>query len=259
MSIAEKLVTIAENVQKVYEAGQKSSGGGAGYDEGYADGQQAEKERFFTDYQNPDQDDYDYRFAGIGWNNNTFAPRQNIAPKTRAMSMFARTGIKGDLVAILQALNVTLDFSQCKLTQNLFANANGITRLGVMDFSNMGSSYGSEFTNMNALVTIDKMITSENTSFTNMFGNDASLVNVTWEGVIAKSGLSFSKSTKLSQESIISIITALSPATTGLAITLSLASVNKAFETSEGANDGSDSTKWRYLSWSKQNWTISLV
>ena len=112
---------------------------------------------------------------------------------------------------------------------------------------------------MSALVTIDKMITSENTSFTNMFGNDAALVNVTWEGVIAKSGLSFSKSTKLSKASIISIITALSLATTGLAITLSLASVNKAFETSEGANDGSESTQWRFLSQSKSNWTISLV
>lgn len=39
MSIADKLTTIAENVSKVYEAGQAAGGGtGGNYDEGYTDG-----------------------------------------------------------------------------------------------------------------------------------------------------------------------------------------------------------------------------
>lgn len=38
MSIAEKLTTIAENMQAVYEAGKAAGGGDGGYDQGYADG-----------------------------------------------------------------------------------------------------------------------------------------------------------------------------------------------------------------------------
>ena len=49
MSIADKIVTIAENEQKVYDAGYskgKSETDGGGYDEGFSDGVKSEYDRF---------------------------------------------------------------------------------------------------------------------------------------------------------------------------------------------------------------------
>lgn len=64
--------------------------------------------------------------------------------------------------------------------------------------------------------------------------------------------------TNLSKESLISVINALSSATSGLPVALRLKCVDKEFETSAGANDGSTSEEWLNLVATKPNWTISL-
>ena len=70
--------------------------------------------------------------------------------------------------------------------------------------------------------------------------------------------ITFKDSTKLSKTTIESVINGLSNETNELTLTLSLQAVNKAFETSEGANDGSTSAEWTTLVNTKQNWTINL-
>jgi hypothetical protein len=65
----------------------------------------------------------------------------------------------------------------------------------------------------------------------------------------------------LSKESISGkegIINGLNSEVTGQTLTLSLKAVKKAFETSEGANDGDTSAAWSELVASKPNWTITL-
>lgn len=64
---------------------------------------------------------------------------------------------------------------------------------------------------------------------------------------------------KLSKATIESVVNGLSSETSGLTLTLKLQAVNKAFETSEGVNDGSTSLEWLNLTSTKSNWTISLV
>ena len=91
------------------------------------------------------------------------------------------------------------------------------------------------------------------------FQNLKALEDLTVTGVIGGDGFNVQWSTLLSKASITSIINALSSTTTGLTVTLSLAAVNKAFETSTGANNGSTSTAWTTLIATKTNWTISLV
>lgn len=54
------------------------------------------------------------------------------------------------------------------------------------------------------------------------------------------------------------IINGLNSEVTGQTLTLRLAAVKKAFETSEGANDGDTSETWNALVASKPNWTITL-
>jgi hypothetical protein len=79
------------------------------------------------------------------------------------------------------------------------------------------------------------------------------------EGVIGCDYFDVSPAKSLDKESITSIIDALSPATSGLTVTLSEAAVQKAFETSPGAADGVDTVEWVELYDTKPNWTIALV
>jgi hypothetical protein len=87
----------------------------------------------------------------------------------------------------------------------------------------------------------------------------AELVDCPFEGVIGSNGIDLHWSTKLSHDSHVSIFNALSTATTGLTVTFSRTAVNKAFETSEGANDGTTSAEWLALVAAHNNWTISLA
>ena len=109
------------------------------------------------------------------------------------------------------------------------------------------------------LVNARTLHVTEKTSYSNAFYNCPKLEEVRFSGTIGKNGLSFSSCTKLSKDSIENVINHLSATTSGLKVTFSLTSVNKAFETSSGANDGSTSTEWTTLVASKSNWTISLA
>ena len=91
----------------------------------------------------------------------------------------------------------------------------------------------------------------------NSFYRCPSLVNFNYIGVLPVT-ITFEHSVKLNATSIKTIINSLSGSATGQTLTLSLAAVNKAFETSEGANDGSTTSTWNYLANVKQNWTITL-
>ena len=254
MSIAEKLQTIAENEQRVFDAGYakgQAEGGdtSTAYDEGFEAGKKAEYDAFWGFYQlNGERGTLDFFFAGNGWSNNCFPPKYDMKP-VRANSMFVMTGITGDLVELLNSRGVALDFSNCTMVHQLFANANGITRIGVMDFSKV--TYGSQwFINTKKLVTIDKLIVSETTvTPSSAFESCEALINLTVEGVIDKNGWNLKWSTKLSKASITSIINALSTTTSGLTVTLSKAAKEAAFTADE----------WEALEQTKKNWTISLV
>lgn len=71
---------------------------------------------------------------------------------------------------------------------------------------------------------------------------------------------SFGSSPKrLSKDSIQNIMSCLSDDATGKSLTIPVAAVNSAFETSEGIADGSTSAEWLALIEAHSNWTISLV
>jgi hypothetical protein len=70
-----------------------------------------------------------------------------------------------------------------------------------------------------------------------MFEKAQNLTHCIFQGEIAIA-LDLHWSTLLDKESILSFVNALSTTKSGLTTTLSLTAVNKAFETSEGVNDG---------------------
>ena len=75
MSIAEKLTAIAENVPKVYEAGQKS-----------------EQDRFWDSYQNKGGAvNGTYMFSGYAWNDEIFNPKYPIILSKGGTGLFSFT------------------------------------------------------------------------------------------------------------------------------------------------------------------------
>lgn len=288
MSTAEKLTTIAENQQKVYDAGfakgQQSGGGGnydegyrngyeagetAGYDNGYADGnddgiadgKQAEYDRFW-DAVHDSINNYGFNnvFSGAAWTKDTFRPKQSLLDIAMPYMMFRNSRIEVDLPAYLEELGVEIKFSAKPVLQYTFYGTH-FTRLGVFDLK--GSAYLTQaFYDSPKLVTIDKLICDNITKFDNCFGYCPVLENITFEGELATNGLSFQHSHKLSKASITSVINVLSDSTSGLTVTLSKTAVDYAFGGYDGdvlEMEGSGTPEWNELVATKPNWTISLV
>lgn len=90
------------------------------------------------------------------------------------------------------------------------------------------------------------------------FTGMTALREIRFQGVIGLS-LDLSEAPMLSAASMENVISCLSGSASGLTLTLSESAVNAAFETAEGAGDGSQSAAWAALIATKSNWTISLV
>ncbi len=241
--ITEKLRAASENSTKLYDAGVEF-------------GSTSEYDLFWDTFQNNgSRGAYDFAFAeassGTLWQvGTTYRPKYPIKP-TAAMNMYYATRLP------YEALK-EVDFSQCTNFYSTFAYA-ATPHLGVID-ARRATRMNLAFAHTNTLTAIDKFIVAETTPFVNAFVGCKNLTNIVVEGTIAQNGLDMSSCTKLSQGSIETIIWCLSDTTQGLKITLSKAAVDKAYETSEGANDGSDSSIWfdDKLGY-RPNWTIALV
>lgn len=263
------ILPISENIPKIYEKG-RTDGRKEGYNDGYTDGYNVGKAEsvepgvvyFNNEYQdNGNRTDYSNAYAGAGWPEHLFRPQHDMVP-TNAYMMFRGNPLNVDLVEYLENLNIKLDFSKSTNTQYLF-NASNFTRIGVIDFRGSTNSTPGDgaFANNRNLVTIDKIYikTGSSAEFNSSFNNCVALENIVLEGTITKNGFNVQHSTKLSKATLINIVNVLSTTTSGTSITVSKAAVNKAFETAEGANDGSTSSEWTTLIATRSNWTINLV
>lgn len=235
MSVGEKLTTIAENEQKVYEAGKKSQ-----YNEFWDNLQQ-----------NGKRTNYDGCFGG--WNENTFNPKYNIKP-TSASYMLTQYQSKTDMVEHLKECGVSLDFSNC----NNFANFmlwSQISRMGVIDTR---SATSISFYVAYCLKTIDLLILKDDGSQSLNFNDCSSLQNISVEGVIGKScNLQWSP---LSKDSIISIINALSTTTSKLTVTFKKTAINNAFGIDiDDETTYPEGSEFYNLRNTKANWTFSYI
>ncbi len=255
MTIADKLIRAKEDFDRVYEAGYEkgsAEGGGGYYDQGYADGKQAEHDAFWGAYQkNGNRTNYAYAFAGTGgWNDDNFKPKYTIkaegASWTALYYAFYQANIS-DIKAILEERGLTIDTKNAK---GLGASFEGCTTTNIptLDVTNC-TDFGRTFYGASKLETVVLENLSGSATFTNTFTNCSNLVNLSVSGIIGKNGLNLQWSTKLSRDSIVSVVNALSPTTTGLTVTLSKTAVESAFNDAE----------WDALESTKTNWTITLV
>jgi len=149
----------------------------------------------------------------------------------------------------------------------VFSNNTSITDLSMFRFEPELDQWGKKYkkiysntfgscTNLEKCMEIDFDTIG---SCPNMFNNCTSLVELPVIGTLTVSGLNLQYSTKLSHDSIVGIVNALSSTASGQSVTFSKTAVNAAFETSMGTADGSTSTEWTALANTKSNWTFNLV
>lgn len=176
MSIAEKLTTIAENEQKVYDAGfntGKAVGYSDGLGAGLTQGMQDEYDRFWDNFQNyGNKTDYENAFRK--WPDACYNPKYPIVTSsgsTRANSMFNQSTITDTRV------DITI-------------NSVGTTHV---------------FYNAQSLHTIRKLKVNKNVTFANWFTYDSALENIVIDGEIGQN-ISFADCKKLTHDSLMSII-----------------------------------------------------
>lgn len=200
------------------------------FDNVYEAGKQANYDLFWDAYQeNGNRTTYQYGFARV-WNDDIYNPKYaiicNSANVYTAEALFLGSKITDTKVPItISGTRMDTVFQDCTQLKTI----RSLTLENIVRFAS------------------------------NAFRNCKALEELNMYGTIDVDGLNLSAATKLNKTSWISIINALSSTTSGLSITGSLASIQKAFETSEGANDGDTSPEWEALENTKTNWTINLT
>lgn len=245
--VADMVEIIAENEQKVYDAGK-----------------QAEYDAFWDKYQeNGTRTDYQYGgFGGRGWNDESYKPKYTPKP-VHAYSMF-----QGCLITEI----TNVDWTNTNSIEGCFAYSGKLKYIGAINANNLAYC-NNAFRLCSKLETIELLKLNENTKInTQTFDSLPELQNVTIEGNISGS-ITLGQSTKLTKDSITSIINALWSGASGKTLTLSRTAVDEAFKwyggyrddngewvTSEylGTEEGSGN-EWYPLEATKPNWTITLV
>lgn len=187
------------------------------FEQGIEQGKQAERKMFWSIQQaGGTKKHYSYAYAFDGWNDENYDPIFPIVSRTAS-------GINSIFFWNEAITDTKVPITATGACNQAFANSN--------------------------IKYIRKLIWGNITNNSNMFLNCTKLEELNCEGIIDITGINLQWSTKLSRESITSVINCLSTTTSGLSVTLSKTAVENAFTTEE----------WTALEATKPNWTISLV
>jgi len=218
----------------------------------YEEGKKAEYDAFWDVMQNyGKREEYYFAFGGKGWTDETFKPKYDLNMAYSASQCFSYCAVT-DLVKSLENAGVKFDTSKVNNFTNMFSWAK-TTRLPVI--STVGAkSIIQTFFSMDNLVETQKLVlkTDGSQTFTNPFNLCNNLEILFVEGVIGQNGFDIHWSTKLSADSLKSIINALSATTTGLTVTLPTTAQSN-YEAVYGTGS------WATLTATKSNWTIAYA
>ena len=200
MSIAEKLTTIAENEQKVYDKG------GSDTLKKVWDSIQSNGQRNTAGHYN-----YSNAFNYQDWNEETFRPNYDIVLKADTRGLFTYCNFAGSLKKALDNAGVKLDTSKCVNFYTIFYSMIGLTELPQLDLRKATGSLVNMIHYCPQLKRIDGVICSEDTNFaSSTFGTQGvgAIEDCIFSGVIGKS-LKISQLTGLNHESLMSVINCL--------------------------------------------------
>jgi hypothetical protein len=208
MTLDELKARAKQDLDNAFEKGKAQGDGGGGYYDAFWDNYQ----------QNGNRTDYGMAFYGIGWNDANFKPKYDIIHKVVSNSMFRNSEITC-LKGKLEQLGLTLDVSQCSSFLQMFQGSK-IKDIPILDGTNC-TSLSYTFGSSAQVETIEKLILSNKlTNVGNAFSNATKLTHVIFEGELAITGLDLHWSILLDAESYHSLMSILSPTTTGMSVTL---------------------------------------
>lgn len=214
MSVADKLVTIAENEQKVYDAGREN-GYGDGYNAGVVEGQKTGRAEIWDRIQQGGMSVYNPYigyFNGVVYGFSNFYPVHDVRPVGNAQQLFyawenKRNDHAGSLAQRFKDCGVVLDTSQATDLSRAFAYGH-FTELPTIDCTGLTTTSSGLFSwCYSRLKTIEGIVVNETQAFSSWFTN-TNVENVLFNGVIGRS-LNMSYCTGLSVDSMKSIISCL--------------------------------------------------
>lgn len=169
-----------------------------GVESGKAQGRKEAHDKFWSDYSK--NNFCDYRFAGVGWNDETFKPANKDIRPTSARYMFAGSHISD------YTKNANIDFSQCASFESMVFESK-LIKVGVID-TRASIGFGSLFNGATFLETVEELIFKDDGSQTmssNTFRSTTSLANIKISGIIGNDiNMQYSPLTVDSMKSVIS-------------------------------------------------------
>lgn len=180
----------------------------------YNEGRKDEYDRFWDAFQkNGTRTTYRYGFPGNGFDFSNFYPKYDIVADEANQMFYAwqTAGVgqtETSLKKRLEECGVRLDISRVTTGTQMFQYGYCLTELPLLDFSSFTTG-SNLFYNCNNLVTIEKLILTENTPLSGWFNGCTALENIVIEGVIGVNNLNLSYSKKLTHDSLMSVINAL--------------------------------------------------
>lgn len=223
----------------------------------YEAGKKAEYDNFWDSIQNYGNR-VDYAWAFRYWNCDYIRPKNKVVPTVVGSlnQMFKESNIKKIEAEYFDFSKVPIGTSDTQGNYYTFSSCKNLEEIEDIGFQ-PNINYINCFAWGYNLETIAKLRSDETVKWTNAFIQCHSLKNLTIEGTIGQNGFNVQWSTKLSGESIVSIIEALSDTTSGRTVTLSRTAVDNMVFPITG-NKGTYNS-WTELEQTKTNWTISLV
>lgn len=185
-------------------------------------------------------------------------------PRITDLSSFCRPTTEADANVTVEELSITAALPITGMSQFMATSStardNTLKRITLNIDTSNAKNWSSAFEGLETLEVIDGTPISLESAWVNTYTTTFrinKLREIRFRGEILGS-ISF-ESAPLSKASIVNIFSCISKTASDITLTLSLGVVNTAFETSEGAADGSTSAEWLALVEAHSNWTISLV
>ena len=259
MNIAEKLTTIAENEQKIYDKGYlegDNDGYMTGKEQGRSEGYSQGESDFWDKVQNYGKRTH-YDSAFYRWNSEYIRPKYKVEPTGRTFAMFSRNAALKKVEKEyfdLSGYKPNASASSTDSNYNLFYNC--IDLEVVEDIGIQGGGYYYTYGYCENLHTVEVMRCVANGTYNAPFSKCSSLVNLIIDGEIGKNfSIYYSP---LSTASIVSIIEHLSD-TQGETLTLNKNAVNNMVFPYTSPYTNITYSSWDELIATKTNWTISTT
>lgn len=243
MSITEQITELKQDFDDVYEAG-------------IAEGEEQENLELWNMMTNNGKKGF-YTYAFRYWDWKVANPPVLIKPTGQFHTMMSECPNLETIVPDNFDFSATPD-NQTAGTAAYYHTFSANPKLKAIPDMNMpprGMYY--TFYNCTSLERIERVQIRENTQVDGAFARLPSLKYIRFDGTIGTT-MNLNASIVLDRGSIENIIGCLSSNVSGKTLHLHINAVNKAFETSGGANNGSTSTEWQALVASKPHWTITL-